>query len=294
MPLQQAKIAAEERGISRNKQPGVAHRQLRSPVPAPIDAASRESCRSCAGQSTCLVQQLVQAIPAGANTFLFHSHVLQAGEHLFYAGDELTLLHVVKSGSCKIYTISDRGNEQVLAFQMPGDVLGVDALASHAHPSSAVALETTAVCTASLARIERLAERYSPGWLIGLLAGEVVREQRALLMITNKSAESRLAAFLLTLSERFAARGYSPRDFTLSMPRQDIANYLGLTVETISRTFTRLQLARMLEVNQRRVVIQDFAGLSTLAELQPMEVPARRNHYASHANKKGDGQWPPS
>jgi len=230
-----------------------------------------EPCRSCASRRDCLMAVLVKALPAGANLPLCHSHVIQAGEHVFLAGSKLEFLRVVKSGAVKTYMTSRRGEEQVVTFHMPGDILGIDALANATHESSAVALETTAICTAPLGRLEYLMERFAPGWLLKLLADEVLREQRMLLMRGKKSAESRLAAFLITLSERFKARGYSNREFNLSMPRQDIGNYLGLTMETISRTFSRMQVEGLLEINRRRVVIRDFDHLRDVADLQRLD-----------------------
>jgi CRP/FNR family transcriptional regulator len=214
---------------------------------------------------------LIQALPADTGARLFHSRVVQAGEHIFFAGDRLELLRVVKSGSVKTYMTSRKGEEHVVTFLMPGDILGADALASGKHQSSAVALETTAVCTAPLDRLETLADRFSPHWLLRLLAGEVLREQRALLMRARNSAEARLAAFLVTLSERFRARGYSEREFKLSMPRQDIGNYLGLTMETVSRTFTRMQVEGMLEVKRRHVIIRDLDHLNDVADMQVLQ-----------------------
>jgi len=238
------------------------------PERIPRFPATGEPCRSCAARRDCLMAVLVQALPEGASIPLCHSHVLQAGEHVFLAGSKLEFLRVVKSGAVKTYMTSRRGEEQVVTFHMPGDILGIDALANATHESSAVALETTAICTAPLGRLEYLMERFAPRWLLKLLADEVLREQRMLLMRGKKSAESRLAAFLITLSERFKARGYSNREFTLSMPRQDIGNYLGLTMETISRTFTRMQVEGLLEINRRRVVIRDFDHLRDMADMQ--------------------------
>jgi CRP/FNR family transcriptional regulator len=232
-------------------------------------AGGPEPCRSCASRRDCLMAVLARALPPDQNNHLFHSHVLHVGEHVFFAGDPLKFLRVVKSGSVKTYMTSKKGEEHVVTFLMPGDVLGVDALVGGEHESSAVALETTAICTAPLSRVEQLVGRFSPGWLLRLLAEEVRREQRTLMMRSKKSAESRLAAFLVNLSEGFRARGYSDRDFKLSMPRQDIGNYLGLTMETVSRTFTRMQCEGLLEVNRRRVIIRDFDNLSDVADMQP-------------------------
>jgi len=227
------------------------------PEGTPHFPGTGEPCRSCASRRDCLMAVLVKALPAG--------------EHVFLAGSTLEFLRVVKSGAVKTYMTSSRGEEQVVTFHMPGDILGIDALANATHESSAVALEITAICTAPLGRLEYLMERFAPGWLLKLLADEVLRGQRMLLMRGKKSAESRLAAFLITLSDRFKARGYSNREFNLSMPRQDIGNYLGLTMETISRTFTRMQVEGLLEINRRRVVIRDFDHLCDVADMQRLD-----------------------
>lgn len=237
--------------------------------PGAVAPVGPEPCRCCASRRDCLMAVLLRAMSPDQNNPLFHSHILRAGEHVFFAGDGFKFLRVVKSGSVKTYMTSKKGEEHVVTFLMPGDVLGVDALVGGEHQSSAMALETTAVCTAPLSRLEQLVARFSPGWLSSLLAEEVRREQRTLMMRSKKSAESRLAAFLVTLSECFRARGYSDRDFKLSMPRQDIGNYLGLTMETVSRTFTRMQCEGLLEVSRRRVIIRDFDNLNEVADMQP-------------------------
>lgn len=216
-----------------------------------------------------MVARLMSALPRGSNSRLFRSPTLRKGDHLFHSGDRLDVLHMVKSGAVKTYMTSRKGKEHVVTFYMPGDVVGVDALARGVHESSGVALETSALCTAPVARLEKLVPRFSPDWLFRLAAEEVMREHRSVLVLGKRSAQARLAAFLITISERYEARGYSPREFSLSMPRRDIGSYLGMSIETVSRTLARMQDDGLLQVSRRRVTIRDSANLNALADIQP-------------------------
>lgn len=224
-------------------------------------------CRTCVSRASCPVALLITAKSELSNSLLLHSHVLKKEDYVFYVGDVFDALYVVKSGSIKTYLTSETGDEHVVTFYMPGDVLGVDALGRNVHTSSAVAMEASGVCRVPLAQLEKLAE-HSLGLFFRLVYGELTRDQQRLLMLIKKGAESRLAGFLIGLSERFEARGYSPREFNLSMVRQDIGNHLGMSVETVSRLFTRMQKDGLLDVDRRHVTIRDLDSLYKLAGLE--------------------------
>ena len=225
-----------------------------------------EPCRTCAAWGGCHATRLMAMVPENTASPHRHSRTLSQGEHVFHKGDELKAVYVVKTGSVKAYLISTAGNEQVVGFYLPGELLGLDAvMGMGVHGSLAIALEDTAVCAIPVAHLEGFA-KHTPGslqWLLRLAGKEIVRCHHMQLMLSRMKAETRLSHFLLDLSRRFSERGYSAREFNLSMSRKDISNHLGLALETVSRLITHFQQDGLLEVNQRRrITILDAAGLA--------------------------------
>ena len=217
------------------------------------------SCSDCAAHDCCLGSRLTSMADARSLAGIRHKYTLNCREHLFHEGDPLEAIYVVKSGAVKLYLMSEDGSEQVVAFYMPGEILGLDALGHGSHRSSAVLLERSTFCVIPFNSLERL-----PGchqMLYKLLAMELARDHHTIELITRKDAETKMANFLLDLSERFRARGFSASSFNLSMKRNEIGNHLGLAVETVSRILTRFQEEGMLTVRRRQVEIHDFAGL---------------------------------
>ena len=192
---------------------------------------------------------------------------LRRGTHLFRQGDELKSLYVVRAGSVKCYTDSEDGCEQTIAFQFPGDLLGFDGIGGGAFQSSVVALETTAVCALPLPRGPQSAMESSAvtADLMRAVASQLIDRQNHALLLGQKSAQARMSTFLLGLSARFAARGCSRTEFNLSMSRQEIANYLAVAVETISRLFSDLQRRGVLAVDRRFVRILSLPKLELMA-----------------------------
>jgi CRP/FNR family transcriptional regulator len=225
-----------------------------------------EPCRTCAARGGCHATRLMAMVPGYTASPRLHSRTLSQGEHVFYEGDEFNAVYVVRTGSVKSYLISTAGDEQVISFYLPGELLGLDALLGMgAHGSLAIALESTAICAIPVAHLEGFV-RHAPGglqWLLRLAGEEIAHCHHTQLMLNRMKAETRLSHFLLDLSRRFSERCYSAREFNLSMSRQDIGNHLGLALETVSRLMTRFQQDGLLEVNQRRqITILDAAGLA--------------------------------
>jgi CRP/FNR family transcriptional regulator len=152
---------------------------------------------------------------------------------------------------------------------MAGELIGLDGVAEGHHASSVTALEDSEVCAVSYAFLTELAVRnvQIQRTLMRQMSGEIVRELRHLVLLGNMTANERLAAFLLNLSQRLQARGYSSSDFRMRMTRADIGSYLGLTLETVSRTFSALQKLHLLEVNQRHIRITNLGGLERIADM---------------------------
>jgi CRP/FNR family transcriptional regulator len=237
---------------------------MRAPLRV-VDEASRvrSHCGQCALKAVCLPDGLDGQTREDFTALIFHHKRLQAGQALYRAGEPFTYLYFVKTGSLKTVVLLDDGREQVTGFHLAGDVLGVDAISSPAHPSEAVALEDTHVCAIAFAQLARLSQRveHLQTYVQRLLAREVVRDQGLMLLLGRMQADERVAAFLLNLSKRFEARGYSPLAFTLSMAREEIGNYLGLTLETVSRCFSRLKSAGVLQVDNRHIRILKLDAL---------------------------------
>ena len=191
-----------------------------------------------------------------------NKRINRKGEHVFREGDVGDAFYVVRSGSVKSYMLTEDGEEQVLGFYLPGDVFGLDKDDQQVHLTSAVTLETTSLCRFPTSY---LSEKTVGANLLKITAEQMRRDHHLVLMLARKDADGRIASFLDDLARRYRARGYSGCAFQLSMSRQDIACYLGLAVETVSRTLTRFQESGVLSVNRREVEILDLKMLRKLA-----------------------------
>ena len=202
---------------------------------------------------------------------------LHRGDFLFRNGDRFRSLYVVKTGSLKTFAPSAEGGEQVLGFHLPGEIVGLDAIDKEAHACSAKVLETSAICEIPFSRLEELTASIPSlqHQMFRLLSKEIGYDTDMLLLLGKKSAEERLGAFLLSMSQRLAKRGLSPTDFYLSMSRHEIGNYLGLAVETVSRLFTRFQEDRLMRVDRKHIELFDLEGLESLVNGVG---PTRRQH----------------
>ncbi len=191
---------------------------------------------------------------------------IRRGDYLYRSGAALESLYAIRSGFMKSCVLHEDGREQVAGFHMMGDLMGLDAIGSERHICDAVALEDSEVCEIPLAVLERLSRdmRSLQQHFHRILSREIVRDHGVMLLLGTMRAEERLAAFLLNLSQRFAARGYSPTEFYLRMTRQDIGSYLGLKLETISRALSRFHEEKLIEVRTRHLKILDMEALRAL------------------------------
>ncbi|MES2625188.1 MAG: fumarate/nitrate reduction transcriptional regulator Fnr, partial [Pseudomonadota bacterium] len=194
------------------------------------------------------------------------SRPIHMGDHLYRSGEQFHSIYAVRSGSIKTYMVDDDGIEQVTGFFLPGEVLGFDGIGSKMHGCNVVALETSTVCEIPFNRIEELSLQISSlqHHIFELMSEQIQTDQKMMLTLSKKSAEGRIATFLLGLSQRFSRRNLSPNAMRLPMSRLDIGNYLGLTIETVSRTLSRLHKENVLDVDGREVVIKDHARLNEL------------------------------
>lgn len=227
---------------------------------------ARFSCERCGLGETC-IGHYIEAEGEQISCGLRGRHRVQrAGSHLFRVGDLFGSLYVIRSGSVKTYLTSEDGEEQILGFHQPGDVIGFDAIAEGRHPCSAAALETSSVCILSFSDLTRLCHESPPAFhrFVETMSRETLRLVDSLLL-GRRTAEQRVAAFLLTHAERQGERGYSPRAITLAMSRTDIGKYLGLTVETVSRILTRLQEVGLLTKERNQIRVHDLEALRRIA-----------------------------
>lgn len=221
-------------------------------------------CSTCAFSQACLDQGMDKGSLADLHMLVEHVGPLHAGEHVFRAGDPFGAIAAVRAGTVKTYVVDRDGHEHVLGFHLPGEVIGLDGIDGDTYPCNAVALDTVMLCRFSFPKISVLAARL-PGLqqhLFRLLSRDI---GRAAMLAGDWSADERMAAFLLGLSRRLAARGFSPDRFQLTMARTDIANYLRLAPETVSRVLKRFQDDGLLRVERREVELLDRGRIEVLA-----------------------------
>jgi len=226
------------------------------------------SCQNCSLIDLCLPHGMDQAELEQLEKIVVHHKPMQPGQHLFRPGDRSSALFAVRAGSLKNYCITEDGEEQVLGFTLPGELSGMDGLGSDHYASAAMVLETSSICELPYERLQSLCNDL-PGLhrqMMGVVGKELTDVQHMLMLLGKRTAEERLASFLLSLSMRYHSRGLSETEFNLPMSRQDIGNYLGLAIETVSRLFAQFQEKQLLKVSRRQVVILDLDGIRTMVE----------------------------
>ena len=221
-------------------------------------------CSTCAFSQACLSEGMDKRALMDLHVLVEHVGPIHAGDHIFREGDPFEAIAAVRTGTVKTYVVDRDGREHVLGFHLPGEVIGLNAIDGETYPCNAVALDTVMLCRFSFPKIAVLAARL-PGLqkhLFRLLSRDI---GRAALLSGDWSADQRMAAFLITLSRRLAARGFSPNRFQLTMARVDIANYLRLAPETVSRVLRRFQEDDLLRVERREVELVGREQLDALA-----------------------------
>jgi CRP/FNR family transcriptional regulator len=227
------------------------------------------SCSNCRLASICLPLALETDDIQQLDDIIQRSKPLQKSQHLYREGDDFQSVYAVRSGTLKAYKTTDDGREQVTGFYFPGEILGMDGISNNTHASSAKSLETSAICEIPFTSLERLStlmpslQRH----FFQLMSREITEDQQLITLLSKNSADERVASLLLSISSRNARRKLSATQFRLPMSRVDIGNYLGLTVETVSRVFSRMQKMDILRVDNKEIEIVDLAGLTGMANL---------------------------
>lgn len=230
-------------------------------------AVKKVECKSCGLADICIPHGLSNDELDHLDSITKEKRRMERNDALFHAGDSLSKLYAVKTGSFKTTIVDNEGSEQITGFYLPGEILGLDGMGGRDTRTTAVALESSSICEIAMHDFDRLAEsnkglRMS---LMNLMGEEISRDQEMMLTLGQMDAEAKLANFLMGLAHRYKARGFSATEFNLSMSRHDIANFLGLAVETLSRLFKKFQENNLLAVNKRNIQITDWHGLCKVA-----------------------------
>lgn len=232
-------------------------------------------CQECSISTLCIPFTLNNQELDQLDNIIERKKPIQKSQIMFKAGDPLRSLYAIRSGTIKTYTISETGEEQITSFHLPSDLVGFDAITDMRHPSFAQALETAMVCEIPFEILDDLAGKMPKlrQQIMRLMSSEIKNDQAMILLLSKMNAEERLAAFINNLSLRYSARGFSSKEFGLTMTRGDIANYLGLTVETISRLLGRFKKSGILSVQGKFITITDIEKLRTLADATKCKNP---------------------
>nr|WP_245254420.1 helix-turn-helix domain-containing protein [Paraburkholderia sp. LEh10] len=228
--------------------------------------------RSLSHYTQCEVHALCNPVDLSAeelarvDSLVSEVRTVQRGASLFRANDSFSNLYIVRSGSFKTVVMHRDGREQVTGFQIPGEMLGLDGIVHGRHLCGAMALERSTVCVVPFEPLEDLCRAIKPmqRHLHKVMSQEIVRESNMIMLLGTMRADQRVAAFLLNLAGRYGSRGYSDTEFVMRMTRGEIGSYLGITLETASRMFSKLQHERLVHARGKQVRILDSDGLARL------------------------------
>lgn len=226
----------------------------------------QQNCAGCRLHKFCLPTGLSGVDTNRLGNIITHRRILK-DEPLYKMDDRFRSLYAIHLGHFKTHQVSSSGLEQIAGFHMAGELLGMDGISRDRHQCYAIALEDSEVCEIPYARLETLFAEMPPllRQFHRLMSEELSREQTSMLLLGNMRAEPRFAAFLLNLSARYSARGYSSTNFHLRMSREDIGNYLGLTIESISRIIARFRNRGLVRITNREVELLDLSTLRSIS-----------------------------
>lgn len=223
----------------------------------------RRACSNCNLRELCLPGGLSLEEVEQLDSLIRVRRQYRRGEYAYRAGDPFDSLYAVRSGYFKTNLLAEDGRDQVTGFHMTGELMGLDGISTDLHPCDAVALEDSELCVVPFAKLEELT-RKAPSLqhhLHKIMSREIVSDQSVMMLLGSMHSDERVAAFLLNLSQRLTARGYSPTEFHLRMTREEIGSYLGLKLETVSRVFSRFQEDGVVAVQQKHIRILDVSRL---------------------------------
>lgn len=244
------------------------HRPQELGAPA-LQACEPVTCNNCGIYQLCLPLGLGQADMALLESIVKRKEVYKRGQVLFRPGERFDFLYAIRSGSVKTYVSTEDGRVQITGFHLAGELLGLSALDSRQYSSEARALETMSVCKVEISRLDEIARQIPTihYQMMRIMSGQIRHDEELLLLLGKRSAEERLAAFLIGLSRRFASRNYSGTQFRLSMSRLDIGNYLGIAEETVCRILSRFQGDGLITADRRQICLKDLKRLGAVARV---------------------------
>jgi CRP/FNR family transcriptional regulator len=235
-------------------------------LPSVTVDALRAGCASCSMHQLCLPMGLGNDDMERLDKIIGRRRKVPRGSNLFRVGDAFSNLYAIRLGHFKTYQLNPGGEEQITGFQMAGELLGMDAISTDRHHCMAEALEDSEVCEIPFSRLEQLFSDI-PTLLRHfhrMMSQEITREQSVMLLLGNMQATQRFAAFIVNLASRYEARGYSGNQFQLRMSREEIGNYLGLTIESVSRLLSKFKKEGLLRVSNREIELLDAPRLKAI------------------------------
>ncbi len=228
------------------------------------------ACSQCNLRELCLPYGLNGEEMERLDAMVGSRRRVRRAQHLYRTGEKFEAIYAIRSGFFKTDVLLEDGRDQVTGFQMPGEILGMDGISTESHTCNAVALEDSEVCIIPYSQLEQLSREIEALQhnFHKVMSREIVRDHGLMMLLGTMRAEERLGAFLLNMSQRFTARGYSPAEFHLRMTREEIGSYLGLKLETVSRAFSKFQEDGLISVQQKHVRILDIPGIKRLLSNQ--------------------------
>lgn len=232
-----------------------------------VSIYQQANCNGCSLASMCLPLSLSDADMSALDYIIKRGRPLSRGDHLFRQGDAFKSIFAVRSGALKTFTISDAGEEHITGFHLPSELVGLSGVGVGSYPVSAQALDTTSFCEIPFDRLDELSEQMPElrRQLMRVMSREIREDQQMMLLLAKKTAEERVATFLVNLSVRTSNRGFSGSQLRLNMSRGEIGNYLGLAMETVSRLFTQIQADGLIEYEGKEVSILNYSELCAIA-----------------------------
>ncbi len=220
-------------------------------------------CQSCSFSHLCLPVSLNKTEMESLDDIIERKKPFHKQDELVRSGDKFQSLYAVRSGSFKSYISDKDGVEQIIGFHFPGDIIGFDALKNETHESYTQALETAMVCELPYDTLDEMSAKYPQlrKQIMRFMSAEIKHDHELMMLLSKRSAEEKLLHFISHLSQRFDERGFSAKQFNLSMTRNEIGNYLGLTVETISRLLTKFQKDSLIKVEGKLITILDTEAI---------------------------------
>jgi CRP/FNR family transcriptional regulator len=233
----------------------------------PSERRNVVSCGDCKLRGGCFPIALEMPTIGAFDAIVQRAQPLQKGEHVFRQGSPFTALYAVRSGAVKAHTVSADGEEQITAFYLPGEIFGMDGLGNNRYPTSVIALDTASICAIPFERLRELSVSMPAlqGHVFQLMSQAIVADQEMITLLSKYNAERRIAVLLQRLSRHQASRKTSATKLRLPLSRIDISCYLGLTVETVSRIFSRFQKIGLLKLDNREVEILSLDWLQEIA-----------------------------